>query len=366
MFGYDKDELWNTVIKTYPAVSQFWTYGKDKFLAQPVYSARLPALQILRMSSPSALVRTQNPGRTAGVFVCWAFSPRLPPAIRLRLASAYASRQRSARERTPAKRGGHMNTFVYASSSRRLLPSACCSPHRSAPAQTQELRIGFLAPRTGHFHPARHRHGQRLPDVSGRARRHARRRQGDLHRRGRPRASPTSTSPRPRSSSCRTRSTCWSARCSPRRLRAGAGFEPAKDALYRHRRHRRRPRAASGPTNILIIVFSTWVPSLPNHPLGQWACEQGYKRFGRHRRRLRLRLRAAWRLPEDLRGLRRQDRAEDLGAARHQGFRALHSDHEADIDAIFTLMVGPMSLQFPKQLRASGNKTLDSRRQHQL
>jgi branched-chain amino acid transport system substrate-binding protein len=42
MFGYGKDELWNTVIKTYPNVSQFWTYGKDKFLAQPVYSRDYP------------------------------------------------------------------------------------------------------------------------------------------------------------------------------------------------------------------------------------------------------------------------------------------------------------------------------------
>jgi branched-chain amino acid transport system substrate-binding protein len=42
MFGYDKDELWNTVIKTYPHVSQFWTYGKAKFLAQPVYSRDFP------------------------------------------------------------------------------------------------------------------------------------------------------------------------------------------------------------------------------------------------------------------------------------------------------------------------------------
>jgi branched-chain amino acid transport system substrate-binding protein len=42
MFGYDKDELWNTVIKTYPAVSQYWTYGKAKFLAQPVYSRTFP------------------------------------------------------------------------------------------------------------------------------------------------------------------------------------------------------------------------------------------------------------------------------------------------------------------------------------
>jgi len=42
MFGYPKAELWNTVIKTYPNVSQFWTYGKDKFLKQPVYSRDFP------------------------------------------------------------------------------------------------------------------------------------------------------------------------------------------------------------------------------------------------------------------------------------------------------------------------------------
>ncbi|MCK9908323.1 ABC transporter substrate-binding protein [Microbacteriaceae bacterium K1510] len=42
MFGYDKDELWNTVVHTYPKVSQFWTYGKDKFLAQPLYSRDFP------------------------------------------------------------------------------------------------------------------------------------------------------------------------------------------------------------------------------------------------------------------------------------------------------------------------------------
>ena len=42
LFGYDKPELWNTVIKTYPNVSQFWTYGKEKFLQQPVYSRDFP------------------------------------------------------------------------------------------------------------------------------------------------------------------------------------------------------------------------------------------------------------------------------------------------------------------------------------
>ncbi len=40
--GYDKDELWNTVIKTYPNVSQFWKYGKTEFLKQPVYGRDFP------------------------------------------------------------------------------------------------------------------------------------------------------------------------------------------------------------------------------------------------------------------------------------------------------------------------------------
>jgi branched-chain amino acid transport system substrate-binding protein len=45
MFGYDKDELWNTVIKTYPNVGQFWKYGKEAFLKQPVYSRDFPPCQ---------------------------------------------------------------------------------------------------------------------------------------------------------------------------------------------------------------------------------------------------------------------------------------------------------------------------------
>jgi branched-chain amino acid transport system substrate-binding protein len=42
LFGDDKPQLWNVVIKTYPNVSQFWTYGKEKFLQQPVYSRDFP------------------------------------------------------------------------------------------------------------------------------------------------------------------------------------------------------------------------------------------------------------------------------------------------------------------------------------
>jgi branched-chain amino acid transport system substrate-binding protein len=42
MHGYDKDELWNSVIQTYPNVGQFWTYKKEEFLKQPVYSRDFP------------------------------------------------------------------------------------------------------------------------------------------------------------------------------------------------------------------------------------------------------------------------------------------------------------------------------------
>ena len=42
LFGYDKAELWNTVIKTYPNVGQFWTYDKKAYLKTPLYSRDYP------------------------------------------------------------------------------------------------------------------------------------------------------------------------------------------------------------------------------------------------------------------------------------------------------------------------------------
>src|SRR5207247_7434099 len=35
-------ELWNTVVHTYPAVSQFWKYKAEEFLKQPVYDRNFP------------------------------------------------------------------------------------------------------------------------------------------------------------------------------------------------------------------------------------------------------------------------------------------------------------------------------------
>ena len=42
MFGYDKAELWNTAIKTYPQVSQFGQFKKVEFLKTPVYGRDYP------------------------------------------------------------------------------------------------------------------------------------------------------------------------------------------------------------------------------------------------------------------------------------------------------------------------------------
>lgn len=104
------------------------------------------------------------------------------------------------------------------------------------------------------------------------------------------------------------------------------------------------------------MVLSTWVPSQPNHPLGQWACDQGYKRvasvaadyaFGYEQ------LGGFQKAFEECGGKIVQKIWTPLGT---KDFGPYIPAIKADADAIFTLMVGPMSLQFPKQLRQSGNK----------
>jgi branched-chain amino acid transport system substrate-binding protein len=40
-------QLTNTVVKTYPNVSQFWTYAEKEFLANPVYARDYPPAKYL-------------------------------------------------------------------------------------------------------------------------------------------------------------------------------------------------------------------------------------------------------------------------------------------------------------------------------
>ena len=103
-------------------------------------------------------------------------------------------------------------------------------------------------------------------------------------------------------------------------------------------------------------VRPAFVPSQPAHPLGQWACEQGYKRI--------VTVAADYAFGHETAG-GFQKAFEDCGGKVVQkiwppigtkDFGPYIPTIKADVDAIFTLMVGPMSLQFPKQLRAAGNK----------
>lgn len=104
------------------------------------------------------------------------------------------------------------------------------------------------------------------------------------------------------------------------------------------------------------LVLAGWVSSQPNHPLGQWACDQGYKRIAA--------IAADYAFGyEQLGGF--QKTFEDCGGKIVQkiwtpigtkDFGPYIPTIKGDVDAVFSLMVGPMALQFPKQLRASGYK----------
>ena len=67
------------------------------------------------------------------------------------------------------------------------------------------------------------------------------------------------------------------------------------------------------------IVRTGWTTSQPMHPFGEWVVEEHQVQArGHHRHGLRLRLGDGGRLPAQLRGERRADRAEALDAAQHQ------------------------------------------------
>src|SRR3954469_7524526 len=104
------------------------------------------------------------------------------------------------------------------------------------------------------------------------------------------------------------------------------------------------------------MVRPTFVPSQPSHPLGQWACEQGYKRISL--------IAADYAFGHETAG-GFQKAFEDCGGKVVQkiwpplgtkDFGPYIPTMKTNVDAIFSLMVGPMSLQFPKQLRGAGNK----------
>ncbi len=104
------------------------------------------------------------------------------------------------------------------------------------------------------------------------------------------------------------------------------------------------------------FIRTTWSSSQPNHPLGQWACDQGYKKV--------VTIAADYAFGYELVG-GFQQAFEDCGGKviqkiwpplGNKDFGPFIPTIKSDADAIYSLMVGPMSPQFPKQLRDAGVK----------
>ncbi|HEY7243662.1 MAG TPA: ABC transporter substrate-binding protein [Xanthobacteraceae bacterium] len=104
------------------------------------------------------------------------------------------------------------------------------------------------------------------------------------------------------------------------------------------------------------LIRTGWTSSQPSHPFGQWACDQGYKKI--------VAIGADYAFGYEVVG-GFQKGFENCGGKIIQkiwppigtkDFGPYIPTLKQDADAIFTLMVGPMSLQFPKQLAAAGNK----------
>ncbi|HEX7219919.1 MAG TPA: ABC transporter substrate-binding protein, partial [Burkholderiales bacterium] len=104
------------------------------------------------------------------------------------------------------------------------------------------------------------------------------------------------------------------------------------------------------------IVRTSWTSSQPHHPLGAWACENGYKTV--------VSVAADYAFGHEVLG-GFQKAFEDCGGKVIQkiwpplgtkDFGPYIPTIKQDADAIFSLMVGPMALQFPKQLQEAGIK----------
>jgi branched-chain amino acid transport system substrate-binding protein len=104
------------------------------------------------------------------------------------------------------------------------------------------------------------------------------------------------------------------------------------------------------------FIRTGWTSSQPSHPFGQWACDQGYKKI--------VAIGADYAFGHEVVG-GFQKAFENCGGQIVQkiwpplgtkDFGPYIPTIKQNADAIFTLMVGPMSLQFPKQLAAAGNK----------
>lgn len=102
------------------------------------------------------------------------------------------------------------------------------------------------------------------------------------------------------------------------------------------------------------FIRTGWTSSQPSHPFGEWACQKGYKRV--------VTIGADYAFGHEIIG-GFQKSFEGCGGQVIQkiwppigtkDFGPYLPQIKRNADAVFTLMVGPMSLQFPKQYKAAG------------
>ena len=104
------------------------------------------------------------------------------------------------------------------------------------------------------------------------------------------------------------------------------------------------------------IIRTGWSSSQPSHPFGQWACEQGYKKIAAIGADYAFGYEVIGGFQKAFEACGGQIIQKIWPPIGTKDFGPYLPTLKADADAIFTLMVGPMSLQFPKQLAAAGNK----------
>ena len=126
-----------------------------------------------------------------------------------------------------------------------------------------------------------------------------------------------------------------------------------------------RPHAAPAQ-NFPYLIRTSWSSSQPHHPLGQWACDQGYKKVATIAADYAFGYEVVGGFQkafEDCGGQIVQKIWPPLGA---KDFGPFIPTIKADADAVFSLMVGPDAGCNSSSNCAAPASEADPRRRHQL
>ena len=197
----------------------------------------------------------------------------------------------------------------------------------SSTAYSDELRIGFHRAGDGHLCSDWQGHDRRIPALSGSSERRLCRRRREVHHRGRTgQASDGGAQGFEAFGEDKVQLLVGG-------LLASTGYALAPESTRAKVVYISSIPSADDLTQRKLAEFpyffrTGWTSSQPTQPLGQWACDQGYKKIVTVAADYAFGYEIGRRLPEGVRGLWRQNHPEDLASARHQGFRTLYLDSQ--------------------------------------